>query len=255
MISSYFGPKCVMVAFAKSAHQAGQPDKRQIEPTKKLAVSCMPKLMHTDLVAKDISLPFAKHPRTGPKVDESAERYAHAVIAARLYRKGDATQGIDTVDLTSQSPSYRIEPSHKGRGQFPSEPGKDLPHAAPWRTFGISQEKSSCELGDEAQPMIKGSSHNKKVAQRYATFLSNHHIKIQSYVQKGMPGLCSSASSPSSQVCNNRFCIPTTNLEFILKQINRGPFFHCLSSIFLELCFLTIQDTYNIDIPKFYSIC
>ena len=153
-VGAYLGPKHVVVAFTKGTQQAGQPDERQIEPTKKLAIGGMAKLVHTDLVAKDICLSFPTHPRTSPKVDESAERYAHAVIAARLYRKGDATQGIDTVDLTSQSPSYRIEPSHKGRGQFPSEPGKDLPHAAQWRTFGISQEKSSGELGSELETVI-----------------------------------------------------------------------------------------------------
>lgn len=64
----------------------------------------MAKLMHTDLVAEDETFSFAMHPRASPKIDESAERHAHAVVAARLYREGDATQGLNAVHLTSECP-------------------------------------------------------------------------------------------------------------------------------------------------------
>ena len=64
----------------------------------------MAKLMHTDLVAEDETFSFAMHPRASPKVDKSTERYAHAVVAARLYRECDATQGLNAIDLTSECP-------------------------------------------------------------------------------------------------------------------------------------------------------
>ena len=121
-VGAYLGPKHVVVAFTQGTQQAGQPDERQIKPTKKPTIGCMAKLVHTDLVAKDISLSFAVHPRASPQVDESTQRHAHTIATSQFRRKGDAAQGIDAVDLTSQSPSYRIEPSHKGLRQFPSEP-------------------------------------------------------------------------------------------------------------------------------------
>ena len=64
----------------------------------------MAKLMHTDLVAEDETFSFTMHPRACPKVDKSTERHTHAVVEARLYREGDATQGLNAVDLTSECP-------------------------------------------------------------------------------------------------------------------------------------------------------
>ena len=61
-VSPDFRPKHVVVALAEGTHQAGQPDERQIKPTKKLTISCMSKLVHTDLIAEDKTLPFAMHP-------------------------------------------------------------------------------------------------------------------------------------------------------------------------------------------------
>ena len=150
-VGAYLGPKHVVVAFTKGTHQAGQPDERQIEPTKKLAIGGMAKLMHTNLVAKNIRLSFAVHPRASPQVDESTQRHAHTIATTQFRHEGDAAQGIDTVDLTSQSPSYRIKPSHKGLWQFPSEPSKKLPYAAQWRTFIVGQEEALGELGNETK--------------------------------------------------------------------------------------------------------
>ena len=121
-VGAYLGPKHIVVAFTKSTQQAGQPDERQIKPTKKLAIGGMAELVHTDLVTKDICLSFPTHPSASPKVDESTQRNTHTIATSQFRREGDAAQGIDTVNLTSQSPSYRIEPSHKGLRQLPSEP-------------------------------------------------------------------------------------------------------------------------------------
>ena len=103
-VGAYLGPKHVVVAFTKGTQQAGQPDERQIKPTKKLAIGGMAKLVHTDLVTKDISFSFSKHPRASPKVDESTQRNAHTIATSQFRREGDAAQGIDAIDLTSECP-------------------------------------------------------------------------------------------------------------------------------------------------------
>ena len=105
-IGAYLGPKHVVVAFTKGTQQAGQPDERQIEPTKKLAIGGMAKLMHTDLVAKDICLSFPTHPMASPKVDKSTQRYAHTKATSQFRREGDAAQSIDTIDMTSECPCH-----------------------------------------------------------------------------------------------------------------------------------------------------
>ena len=103
-VGAYLSPKHVVVAFTKGTQQAGQPDERQIKPTKKLAIDGMAKLVHTDLISNDISLSFAKHPMTSPQVDKSTQRHAHTIATSQFRRKGDSAQGIDAVDLTSECP-------------------------------------------------------------------------------------------------------------------------------------------------------
>ena len=71
-VGANFGPKDIVIAFAKGTQQAGQSDDGQIGPAEKLTVDGMPKLVHTDLISKDEALPFAVHPRACPKINESA---------------------------------------------------------------------------------------------------------------------------------------------------------------------------------------
>ena len=148
-VGTYLGPKRVVIAFAEGAQQAGQPDEGEIEPAEALAIGGMAELMLANWVGEDKALPFATHPWHRPQVDESAQRHAHEVGARRLRRKGDAAQGIDTVNLSRQGPSHRKEPSHEGLRQLPSEPGEQLPHTAPWRPVGVGQEKAPGELGGD----------------------------------------------------------------------------------------------------------
>ncbi len=105
-VGAYLGPKHVVIAFAKGTQQAGQPNERQIEPTKKLAIGGMAKLMHTDLVAKDICLSFPTHPRASPKVDKSTQRHTHTIATSQFRHEGDAAQGIDAIDLASECPCH-----------------------------------------------------------------------------------------------------------------------------------------------------
>lgn len=113
-VGAYLGPKHVVIAFSKGTQQAGQPDERQIKPTKKLTIGCMTKLVHTDLVAKDINLSFPTHPRASPKVDKSTQRHTHTITTSQFRREGDAAQGIDAVNLASECPHHSIKPSRKG---------------------------------------------------------------------------------------------------------------------------------------------
>ncbi len=105
-VGAYLGPKHVVVAFSKGTYQAGQPDKRQIKPTKKPTIGCMAKLVHTDLISNDINLSFTMHPMTSPQVDESTQRHAHTIATSQFRRESDAAQGIDAVDLTSECPCH-----------------------------------------------------------------------------------------------------------------------------------------------------
>ena len=70
-VGADLGPKHIMIALVHSAQKAGQTDNRQIKPAEKPAIGCMAKLVHTDWVANDISLSFAKHPMTSPQDNES----------------------------------------------------------------------------------------------------------------------------------------------------------------------------------------
>ena len=62
VVSPEFRPKYVVITLAEGTQQTRQPDNRKICPTKKLTILSMPKLMHTDLIAKDEALPFAMQP-------------------------------------------------------------------------------------------------------------------------------------------------------------------------------------------------
>ena len=111
-----------MIALAESVHQARQPDNQEVGPTKTPAVGSMPKLMHTYLIAKDILLAFALHPTAGPKVNEGAQRHAHAVLEVLPCREGDAAKRIYTVDLASKGSQGGIEPAHQSLWQLPGKP-------------------------------------------------------------------------------------------------------------------------------------
>ena len=85
-VGADLGPKHIMIALAHSAQKAGQTDNRLIKPAEKPAIDGMAKLVHTDWVAKDISLTFSKHPRAGPKVDESTQRHTHTIATSQFRR-------------------------------------------------------------------------------------------------------------------------------------------------------------------------
>lgn len=107
-VGTYLGPKRVVVAFAEGAQQAGQPDEREIEPAKTLAVGGMAEFVLADLVGEDKCHPFAPHPTACPQVNVRAKRYTHAIRTIFLCSKSDATQRVDTVDLTSKCPHHSI---------------------------------------------------------------------------------------------------------------------------------------------------
>ena len=155
-VGSCFRPEHAMVTFAEGTQQAGQSDDGEIQPTETLAIGGMPKLMHTNLVTENKPFSFALHPRACPKVDESAQRYAHAIFVVLFRHKGDAAKSIDTVSLTDHSSPYRIKPTRKGLRQLPGKSGKQLPEASHKRAFGIGKEKASADLCHEMKPMEKG---------------------------------------------------------------------------------------------------
>ena len=145
-VGSGFGPIDIMVALAEGAHQAGQPDDGKISPTETLAVGGVPELVHAELVANDEACPIAAHPPPRPKVNEGAERHAHAVCAVRLGGEGDAAQGVHPVDLPEERAQQGVEPSHEGLGQLPGEPREQLPNLAPNGPVRIGQEQASADF-------------------------------------------------------------------------------------------------------------
>jgi hypothetical protein len=61
-VGSDFRPEDVMIASAHGVQEAGQPDDWEIEPSETLAVGSVSKLMLTNLITKDIPLPFTLYP-------------------------------------------------------------------------------------------------------------------------------------------------------------------------------------------------
>ena len=71
-VGTYFGPKVVVVTFARSTPKAGKPDDGQIEPPKTLAVGGMSELMHTELVAQNKTFVMTWQRVPKPQVDKRA---------------------------------------------------------------------------------------------------------------------------------------------------------------------------------------
>lgn len=155
-VGSGLRPKNVMVAFSEGIHQAGQPDDQEVGPAETPAVGGMPKLMHTNLIAKDVLFAFALHPTTGPKVDEGAQRHTHAILVVLPCRESDATKRIHLVDLARKRPHNGIEPSHQGLWQFPGKPQKQLAEATHGRPLVIGQEEASGDLCGKAESLWQG---------------------------------------------------------------------------------------------------
>ena len=121
-VGAYFGPKHVVIAFAKSTHQTGQPDERQIKPTETLAVSGMAKLVHTQLVTHHETLVVTWESVPQPQVDEGAQRHTATERTSLTRNEGDAAKDINSFGPTCQRSNHREKPTHKSLREFPSEP-------------------------------------------------------------------------------------------------------------------------------------
>lgn len=158
-VGAEFSPKHVVVALTHSAQQARQADDEEIQPPETLAVGGVPKLVHTKRVGQDEASVFATHLAPQPQVDEGTQRNAAAKSMSLARNEGDASEGIDAIHLSGQSPNHRIQPAGERLRQLPSEPRKQLPHAPPRRPPFIGQKKASGDLSGEAETVRERFSH------------------------------------------------------------------------------------------------